>query len=61
MSDTKDKAAAALGDHGHAIDELHKKLAAMPGVDTTRLSMAVVKYKTAHAEFEEDALECISH
>ncbi len=47
--------------HGHAIDQLHDKLAAIPGIDKVKVKMAVEKIKTAHATFEEDALECIVH
>ena len=59
MSDNKNEAAAAIGAHARAIDELHKKLAALPGCDTARLTVAVAKYKGAHQVFEDDALECI--
>jgi hypothetical protein len=61
MSDNKSQATAALNAHAAAIDALHAKLAALPGCDTARLSIAVEKYKTAHAQFEEDALECVVH
>jgi hypothetical protein len=61
MSDNKTQAAAALRTHAQAIDELHQKLAAIPGCDTARLTVAVAKYKGAHAVFEDDALECISN
>jgi hypothetical protein len=60
MSDSKTEAAAALAAHGRAIDELHKKLAVMPGCAKDRLAAAVAKYKNAHQAFEDDALECIS-
>lgn len=61
MSDSKNKAAAVLSAHAQTIDQLHAKLAALPGCDTVRLSVAVQKYKTAHQVFEDDALECVVH
>lgn len=61
MADNKTEAGAALTAHAGAIDELHKKLAALPGCDTERLTVAVAKYKTAHATFEDDALQCLVH
>ena len=61
MSDSKNVAAAALSAHAQTIDQLHAKLAALPGCDTARLSVAVQKYKTAHQIFEDDALECVVH
>ena len=59
MADAKSEASQALREHGSSIDALHRKLAATPGIDQGRLSAAVAKYKSAHATFEEDALECI--
>jgi hypothetical protein len=61
MSDAKSEASKALHDHGRSIDELHHKLAALPGTDKDRLSHAVHKYKAAHQAFEDDALECVAH
>jgi hypothetical protein len=61
MSDSKTQAAAAISAHAAAIDQLHAKLAALPGCDTERLSIVVEKYKSAHAVFEDDALECVTH
>jgi hypothetical protein len=61
MSDNKSEAAAALQAHAAAIDALHQKLAALPGCDTARLTVAVAKYKTANQQFEDDALECVVH
>ncbi|MFY9718558.1 MAG: hypothetical protein WAK16_02835 [Candidatus Cybelea sp.] len=61
MADAKSEASAALRAHGQAIDELHRKLAAIPGVDTVKLKVAVEKLKTAHASFEEDAAEFVVH
>jgi cell division FtsZ-interacting protein ZapD len=59
MTDAKSEASQALKDHGNSIEALHRKLAAVPGVDQERLTVVVAKYKTAHAVFEEDAAECI--
>lgn len=50
----------ALDDHARSIDELHQKLAAMPGADTERLNEVVGKYKAAHKQFEDDALGCMN-
>lgn len=59
MSDAKTAAKEALEAHGRAIDELHRKLAATPGVDKDRLASAVQKYKAAHQAFHDDALGCV--
>ncbi len=59
MSDVKSDAASALDAHGRTIDQLHAKLAAMPGCDKDRLNQAVRKYKAAHQAFHDDALACI--
>jgi hypothetical protein len=55
-----DAAAGNLGAHGESIDELHRKLAAAPGVDKPRLQIAVDKYKKAYAQFCEDAQGCMN-
>lgn len=59
MADAKADAAHALEAHGRSIDELHQKLAAMPGCDKERLAGAVTKYKAAHQTFHDDALGCV--
>jgi hypothetical protein len=59
MSDVKSDAKGALDAHGRAIDELHHRLAAMPGCDKDRLAKAVEKYKGAHQAFADDAQACI--
>ncbi len=59
MSDVKSDAASALDAHGRTIDQLHAKLAGMPGCDKDRLNQAVQKYKAAHQAFHDDALACI--
>lgn len=61
MADSKSEAAAAIAAHGRAIDDLHQKLAALPGMDAGRLATAVAKYKNANAAFEDDAQECVIH
>jgi hypothetical protein len=48
-----------LADHGKAIDELHHKLAAMPGTNKEKLKSAVDKLKHSYAQFTEDAKECM--
>lgn len=50
-----------MEEHKHEIDELHHKLAAIPGVSKERLSIAVEKLKTAHMTFEDDAQEFVTH
>lgn len=56
----KEDARRALDAHGSAIDALHQKLAAVPGVDKDRLQKAVSDYKKAHQAFTEDALGCMN-
>lgn len=56
----KEDARRALDAHGNAIDALHQKLAAAPGVDRDRLQKAVGDYKKAHQAFTEDALGCMN-
>ncbi len=60
MANTKDEAAQHLDSHGRAIDDLHRKLAGTPGVDKARLQQAADKYKSAHKQFRDDALECMN-
>jgi hypothetical protein len=59
-SDSQAEAARSLDAHGQAIDDLHRKLSATPGVDKARLQQAVDKYKTAHQQFRDDALGCMN-
>jgi len=59
MSDAKSDAASALEAQGRSIDELHAKLAAVPGCDKQRLAQAVAKYKAAHQAFHDDAQVCV--
>jgi hypothetical protein len=59
MSEAKTIATSALEAHGQSIDELHRKLAALPGCDRQRLAAAVDKYKAAHKVFHDDALGCV--
>ncbi len=59
MSDAKSDAAGALEMHAKAIDDLHHKLASLPGCDKERLARAVDKYKAAHQAFHDDALGCV--
>lgn len=49
-----------LDDHTRSIDDLHQRLAAIPGVDQERLKIAVGKYKTANKQFADDALGCMN-
>jgi hypothetical protein len=59
-SATQDQAVRTLGTHTQSIDELHRALAATPGVDKERLQAAVAKYKAANKQFSDDALECMN-
>jgi hypothetical protein len=59
MPDSRAEAESALNAHGKSIDDLHHKLAAMPGCDRERLGRAVDKYKAAHQAFHDDALGCV--
>jgi hypothetical protein len=55
---TVDDVRQNLAAHTSAIDTLHQKLAALPGIDKERLAQAVGKYKVAAAAFVDDALGC---
>ncbi|MBV9233098.1 MAG: hypothetical protein JO030_03565 [Candidatus Eremiobacteraeota bacterium] len=59
MSDAKADATNALEAHARSIDDLHQKLARLPGCDQDRLARAVDKYKDAHRAFHDDALGCV--
>jgi hypothetical protein len=59
-SPTQEQAARTLEAHGRSIDELHRKLAEMAGVDKERLQKAVDKFKAAHKQFHDDALACMN-
>ncbi|PZR57097.1 MAG: hypothetical protein DLM50_06500 [Candidatus Meridianibacter frigidus] len=56
MASNKDEAVRILDTHERAIDDLHRNLAATPGVDKARLQQAADKYKAAHKQFRDDAL-----
>jgi hypothetical protein len=60
MTTTQEQAAASIDSHGRTIDELHRKLAAIPNADKDRLQKAVDKYRAAHAQFRDDALGCMN-
>jgi hypothetical protein len=59
MADAKADATSALEAHKRSIDELHQKLAALPGCDKERLARAVGKLKAAAQAFHDDALGCV--
>jgi hypothetical protein len=59
MSDVKTDVTNSLETHARSIDDLHRKLAALPGCDQQRLAHAVEKYKAAHKVFQDDALGCV--
>lgn len=59
-SASHDEAAHHLDAHGHAIDDLHHRLAATPGADKERLQKAVDKYKGAYRQFCDDAQGCMN-
>jgi hypothetical protein len=60
MSIATDQAANHLDAHAQTIDELHRKLAAAPGVDQERLQTVVTTYKAAFVQFRDDALGCMN-
>ena len=57
--DNKSQVTALLQAHRSSIDDLHQKLAAVPGVQKEQLAKAVVKYKAAVAVFEDDAQDSV--
>lgn len=59
MPDLKSEASKVLEEHRRSIDELHRKLASMPGVDKDRLAHAFEKFKAASQTFHDDALACV--
>ena len=61
MADVKSEVSKILQDQRNAIDEAHRKLSAMAEVDKEKLSHAVAKLKSAHATFEDDAQEFVTH
>lgn len=60
MSIATDQAAEHIDAHAQSIDELHRKLAAAPGVDQARLQTAVSNLKKAVVQFRDDALGCMN-
>ncbi len=60
MSIATNQASNHLDAHAQTIDELHRKLAATPGVDQERLQTAVTTYKAAFVQFRDDALGCMN-
>jgi hypothetical protein len=61
MTDVKSEVSKLMQQHKRQIDELHDKLAAIPGINKERLTQTVVKLKTAHETFEEDAQDLVIH
>ncbi|HEY8298525.1 MAG TPA: hypothetical protein VIG32_10960 [Candidatus Baltobacteraceae bacterium] len=59
-SSSHDQAAGHIDAHARSIDDLHAKLAALPGASKDRLQTAVDKYKSAHKQFRDDALGCMN-
>ena len=59
-SSSQTQAAGHIDDHAHAIDDLHQRLAAIPGASKEGLQAAVDTYKAAHQQFRDDALECMN-
>lgn len=59
MTDSKAEVREALDAHARSIDELHRKIASLPGCNKDRLAHAVEKYKAAHQTFTDDALGCV--
>jgi hypothetical protein len=59
-SSSQNRAAAQIDAHAKSIDDLHTKLAGLPGAAQGPLQTAVDKYKTAHQQFRDDALGCMN-
>ena len=59
MTDAKSEVAQALEAHKRSLDELHHKIAAIPGCDKERLAHAVERFKAAHQTFADDAQACV--
>lgn len=59
MASAREQIKKDLNDHGHAIDELHRKLAAHHDVDKDRLQKTVDKYKRAYHAFVDDIQGCM--
>lgn len=59
-SSARDEVAGHLDAHERSIDELHRNLESVPGMDRDGLRSAVHKYKAAHASFRDDALGCMN-
>jgi hypothetical protein len=59
MADVKEEVTIAIEAHKRSTDELHHKLAALPGCDKARLAGAVSKFKAAQQAFHDDALGCV--
>jgi predicted translin family RNA/ssDNA-binding protein len=61
MADAKSEVSKVLHESRNAIEEAHRKLSAIAGVDKERLSHAIEKLKSAHRSFEDDAQEMVMH
>ena len=61
MADAKSEVSKVLHESRNALEEAHRKLSAIAGVDKERLSHAFAKLKSAHTTFEDDAQEMITH
>jgi hypothetical protein len=61
MADAKSEVSKVLHESRSAIEEAHRKLSAIAGVDKDRLSHAIEKLKHAHRSFEDDAQEFVVH
>lgn len=61
MTDAKSEISKILHEQRSAIEEAHRKLSAVAGVDRERLSHAIEKFKSAHQTFEDDAQGLVIH
>lgn len=59
-SSSQAQAAGHIDAHAQSIDDLHQRLAAIPGASKAQLQTAVDTYKAAHQQFRDDALECMN-
>lgn len=61
MADSKSEVSKVLHESRNAIEETHRKLSAIAGIDKDRLSHAIEKFKSAHRTFEDDAEGFVIH
>jgi hypothetical protein len=60
MPTITDDARHALDAHRKTIEDLHQKLAAMPGINKAKLQVALEKYRASMSQFHDDVLGCMN-